>query len=259
MSFFIVALTALLASLLTFFSGFGLGTILLPVFALFFSLPVAIALTAIVHLLNNLFKLVLVGKHIDRKLFIRFGIPSMIAAFAGAFVLKYLARPVVLHTYFINGKEFNITLINVILALVMLFFALYELIPFFKKLSFEKDKIIWGGLLSGFFGGFSGHQGALRSAFLIKYNLAKESFIATGVAIACVVDVVRLLIYGISIRAVNITDNALLLSLAVLSAFIGAYFGSKLLKKTTLAFVQGFVSVFLILIAVLMGAGILSS
>jgi len=35
MEFIIVALFALFASLLTFFSGFGLGTILTPVFALF--------------------------------------------------------------------------------------------------------------------------------------------------------------------------------------------------------------------------------
>jgi len=38
-------------------SGFGLGTLLLPVFALFFPLPVAIAATALVHLANNFFKL----------------------------------------------------------------------------------------------------------------------------------------------------------------------------------------------------------
>ena len=41
-----------------------------------------------------------------------------------------------------------------------------------------------GGLLSGFLGGLSGHQGALRSAFLIKCGLSKEVFIASGVVIA---------------------------------------------------------------------------
>ena len=64
MIYAVVALTALTASFLTFFSGFGLGTILMPVFALFFDLKTAIALTAIVHLLNNVFKLSLVFKHI---------------------------------------------------------------------------------------------------------------------------------------------------------------------------------------------------
>jgi len=45
----IICLAAFLASALTFFSGFGLGTILMPVFALFFPVEVAIGLTAIVH------------------------------------------------------------------------------------------------------------------------------------------------------------------------------------------------------------------
>ena len=57
----IVALVALFASGLTLFSGFGLGTVLMPVFAVLFPLPVAIAATAVVHLANNVFKLLLVG------------------------------------------------------------------------------------------------------------------------------------------------------------------------------------------------------
>ena len=54
MEFLIIAIVACGASLLTFFSGFGLGTILTPVFIFFFPLDVAIALTGIVHFLNNL-------------------------------------------------------------------------------------------------------------------------------------------------------------------------------------------------------------
>ena len=258
MSYIVIGITALLASLLTFFSGFGLGTILLPVFGLFFPLPVAIALTAIVHLLNNVFKLVLVGKHINREIAFKFGLPSVIAAFVGAFLLKDLSQPMILMTYTINDTEFYVKLINVILAAVMIFFALYELIPFFKNLSFKKDKLILGGLLSGFFGGFSGHQGALRSAFLIRFNLGKESFIATGVVIAVCVDLARLFIYGITFNLVNLKENSPLLFTSVIAAFAGAYIGSKLIKKVTLGFVQVFVSVFLIAIALLMGAGLIT-
>jgi hypothetical protein len=62
MDFLLICLFAAFASFLTFYSGFGLGTILLPVFALFFPVELAVGLTGIVHLLNNLFKLLLVGK-----------------------------------------------------------------------------------------------------------------------------------------------------------------------------------------------------
>jgi len=61
----VITLTAILVSGLTLFSGFSLGTILMPAFALFFPIPVAIAATADVHLANNLFKLGLVGRQAD--------------------------------------------------------------------------------------------------------------------------------------------------------------------------------------------------
>jgi uncharacterized membrane protein YfcA len=56
MELMILCLAALIASLLTFFSGFGLGTILTPVFAIFFPIEIAIALTGVVHFLNNIFQ-----------------------------------------------------------------------------------------------------------------------------------------------------------------------------------------------------------
>ena len=52
--------------------------------------------------------------------------------------------------------------------------------------------------LLGFFGGLSGIQGALRSAFLIKSGLGKEPFIGSSTVSAVMVDIARLLIYGLS-------------------------------------------------------------
>ena len=59
MEYLIVSLAAILVATLTLFSGFGLGTLLMPVFALFFPLETAVAATALVHLANGLFKLAL--------------------------------------------------------------------------------------------------------------------------------------------------------------------------------------------------------
>ena len=84
MDYIIICLAALIGSALTLFSGFGLGTILVPVFAIFFPIEIAIALTAIVHFLNNLFKLALLGKKANKNVVLRFGVPSIVAAFAGA-------------------------------------------------------------------------------------------------------------------------------------------------------------------------------
>lgn len=257
MEILIISLTALFASLLTFFSGFGLGTILLPVLALFFPVDIAIALTGIVHLLNNLFKILLIGKYTALKVVFKFGLPAIIAAFAGAELLITLTETEPIKEYSIGESIFYITPAKLIIAILMITFSIVELLPKFKGLHFKENKLFLGGLLSGFFGGLSGHQGALRSAFLIKLGLSKESFIATGVVIACLIDFTRLSVYFNNLIGTGITDNVNLLISATLSAFIGAYLGSRLLKKVTLDFIQTFVALMILLIAIGLGSGLI--
>ena len=147
----IICLTALLASGLTFFSGFGLGTILLPVFAVFFPLDLAIALTAIVHFLNNIFKFFLTGKHIDKAVLLRFGLPSIVAALLGAWLLGYLTDLQAFYSYKMYGTAFEIRPVKVVIALLLVFFALFDLIPKLKNLQISPQYLPVGGLISGFF------------------------------------------------------------------------------------------------------------
>jgi uncharacterized protein len=139
----------------------------------------------------------------------------------------------------------------------MIFFALMELIPYLKKLAFAQQYLSLGGLLSGFFGGLSGHQGALRSAFLVQMGLEKTTYIATGVVVACMVDLTRLPIYFSRFSSATILGQWPLLLMATLSAFAGAYIGSKFLKKVTLGFVQTLTAIMIIGIAVLLGLGVI--
>ena len=87
----IISIVSFFASILTFFSGFGLGTILTPVMVLFFPIEVAISVTAVVHLLNNLFKIILIGKNVNWKLLAKFGFPAIVGAFFGAKLLYSLS------------------------------------------------------------------------------------------------------------------------------------------------------------------------
>ena len=105
------------------------------------------------------------------------------------------------------------------IAVLLIFFSIMEVAPFFKNVQMGKDKLIIGGILSGFFGGLSGHQGALRSAFLIKSNLGKEAFIATGIVIACMVDLSRLGVYIPRFSDIGSNDNIVLVIAATASAF----------------------------------------
>lgn len=258
MDIFIIAAAALFASLLTFFSGFGLGTILTPVFMLFFPIEVAVALTAIVHFLNNVFKTGLIGRHANWKVVLRFGAFAAIAAFVGAALLEILAgHETALFEYTINSHQFQITWLKIIIALLLIFFALFDILPVFQKIAFDKNKLWLGGLISGFFGGLSGHQGALRSAFLIRLNLGKEGFVATGIIIACIVDLVRMSVYFSQGEDFHFRENAPLLITAVLASFAGAYFGRQLLKKVTISFVQYLVSALIILMGILLGIGLI--
>src|SRR5687768_1736881 len=109
MEYLIICVVAFLGSGLTLFSGFGLGTILVPVFAIFFPVDLAIALTAIVHFLNNIFKLILLGKHANKRVILVFGIPSVIAAFLGAYLLTVISNAEPLYAYAISGHVFHIT------------------------------------------------------------------------------------------------------------------------------------------------------
>jgi uncharacterized membrane protein YfcA len=256
MDYLIICLVAFLGSGLTLFSGFGLGTILVPVFALFFPLELAIALTAIVHFLNNLFKLSLLGKYADRKTILQFGIPSILAAFAGAYILTLISKAEPLCAYSFLGASFEILPIKLIIGLLLIFFALFDVVPKLANLEFDKKYLFVGGLLSGFFGGLSGNQGALRSAFLIRSKLSKEAFIATGVVIACLIDISRLSVYAGKIFKLSHELDYTLVVLATLFAFAGAYLGNKLVKKITIKALQYTVALVLIIFGSLLCAGI---
>jgi uncharacterized membrane protein YfcA len=238
MELLIVCIVALLASLLTFFSGFGLGTLLLPAFALFMPLPQAVAATAVVHGLNGAFKLALMHRHIDRNVLLRFGVPAVLAALVGAWLLSRLGALPELYAYTVFGHDVAIVPIKFVIGVLLLCFALIELVPKLRDLEFDPRWMPLGGVLSGFFGGLAGMQGALRSAFLVRAGLDKHAFVATGAAIAVLIDITRLSQYARSLSAAFAELDLGLLAAAVASAFIGAYAGSKLLKKTTLVGVQ---------------------
>lgn len=257
MEYIIICIVAFLTSILTFFSGFGLGTILLPVFALFFPIELAVALTGVVHFFNNIFKLFLVGKNASKSVLIRFGIPAILAAIIGAYILINITDIKPLYSYILGTKIFEITTVKLVIASLLIVFAIMELVPFFNKLNFNKKQLPLGGALSGFFGGLSGHQGALRSAFLINAGLSKETFIGTTVVISCLVDFSRLSVYSTRFFESGLNENIGLISIATLSAITGAIIGNKLLKKVTLKFIQKLIAILLIGVSLALAFGII--
>lgn len=248
MLYLIICAAAFFASGLTLFSGFGLGTILVPVFALFFPVQVAVGMTAVVHFLNNIFKIVLVGRHADRKVVLQFGLPALAASFLGAWQLARVSHFEALFTYEILGWTLEVVPVKLIIGGLMILFALMEAIPLLERLSIRNLNITTAALLSGYFGGLSGHQGAFRSTFLVNRGLSKEAFIGTNALIACLVDLARLVVYGALFQTAYLKAHQAILIPATLCAFLGAWTGNRLVKKATIGAIRICVTVLLILI-----------
>lgn len=240
MEYLVICLASLAVSGLTLFSGFGLGTVLTPVMAIFFPIETAVAVTAVVHFANNLFKLTLFGRQADWGVSLRFGLPALVASFAGAWVLVKVSGLEPLFSYSLAGGEFFVTPVKLLVGVLIVSFAYRELRGTEKK-AIAPVWLPLGGVVSGFFGGLSGNQGAFRSAFLLGAGLGKDAFIATGV-----VDVTRLGVYAGLSGSHMITDNAGLVVAATLSAFLGVHFSRKMLKKITIRTVRVLVGVMLL-------------
>ncbi|MBC8207553.1 MAG: TSUP family transporter [Desulfobulbaceae bacterium] len=249
MEIIVIASAALLASGLTLFSGFGLGTLLLPVVAIFFPVEVAVGVTALVHLANNLFKLALLGGKADRGVVVSFGLPAILAALLGAVLLGWLSGLPELAGYTLGTRDYAVMPIKLVVGLLILAFVVLELTPILSGVALDRRLLPLGGAVSGFFGGLSGHQGAFRSMFLLKAGLNKEQFVATGVVVAVLVDLTRLLVYG---RGALVTGAAVdwsLVGVATVSAFAGAVIGRHLLHKITIRTIQLLVSALLVVVS----------
>ncbi|MBL7755530.1 MAG: sulfite exporter TauE/SafE family protein [Chitinophagaceae bacterium] len=252
-----IGLCAFAASLLTFFSGFGLGTLLSAVMMLFFPPELAIALTAVVHFANNILKAFLVARYANRSVLMRFGIPALIASLLGALVLFQLSTLQPIYTYPIASHTCSVTYLKIMLGVLLLFFAAMEIIPRLSKIQFGRDWLIPGGFLSGFFGGLSGHQGALRSAFLLRSGLSKEAYIGTGALISLAIDFSRTSVYASRFRTIDWTQYQTVLLVAISAALTGAVLGKRLLKKVTFHLIQILTAILLTGIGVALLFGII--
>ena len=248
--FLVVGAAACFGAGLTMYSGFGLGTLMLPVFALFFPVELAVVATALVHGANNVFKVSLLGRHADREVVLKFGVPAILAAVLGALALGWFAQADSSLTVHVNGRTVaQITPVKLIVGLLMIGFALFELLPRFRHLEFERRYLPLGGVLSGFFGGLSGHQGALRSAFLAKTGLTTERFVGSNAVIGFLVDLTRIGVYLALFKAAEQAADGFrgwpLIVTGALAAFCGVLLGKRYLHKVTMKSIRMLVGILL--------------
>jgi uncharacterized membrane protein YfcA len=155
--------------------GFGIGSLMTPLLLTRFTVSTAVGLVALPHLIATAVRFVRHRHAFDRTVLTRFGIPSAIGGAVGGLL---------------HGHLRSDTLIAV-LAVLLILTGIANLTNGFGKWQPARGVAAGVGLLSGIFGGLVGNQGGLRAAGLSAFDLTPRVFLATGTAVALLIDVAR--------------------------------------------------------------------
>ena len=219
-------------------SGFGLGSVLTPALTLQFDTKLAVAATAVPHIVATALRFWIHRARINRRVLITFGIASAAGGFLGAFVFQSVRAP----------------FLSILFGALLLFVSISQLTGLADRLQFSGPMAWIAGALSGFLGGLVGNQGGIRTAALFGTSLSKEQFIATSTAVALIVDGARLPVYVSSERDQLLTVWPLV-AWCCAAAAAGTVLGNRILRTLPPATYRFTVAV---LLAVLGAAMLLS-
>lgn len=239
LKYLVLVSVTLLASIVTLFTSFGVGTIMLPTMTFFFDVKVAVFLAAIVHFFNNLSRLMLYWSAVDWAVIRRFGVISLIGAFAGSYLQIFM------YSAWLKAG----------VGLFLAVYGLWQLLPNTPRLKLPQSLDVIGGFFSGLLGGLIGNQGAIRSLYLLNYKLEKERLIASAALIAVIIDSTRIPVYAYYMHS-YLTDNALLMFVVVATAMLSTKFGGQLLPKVSAEGFKKMVLAAVTLIGILMLVGV---
>lgn len=160
-------------------AGFGIGSLLTPLFALKTGTALAIGAISIVHFLGTLLRFLIRRKYINKRILLTFGITSAIGGLIGALFHNILYSPI----------------LTFIFACLLIFAGITGLSGISEKWHLHGKSVWIAGAISGLFGGLVGNQGGIRSAAMFGLDLKEKEFVATATGIALAVDLVRMPVY----------------------------------------------------------------
>jgi len=210
----LVVIAAIVAAGIASVAGFGIGSILTPLLALKLGTKLAVAVVSVPHLIATLLRFLLLREHLNKHVFLTFGIASAVGGLAGA----------LLHT------RFGSAVLSYVLGALLVFAGVMGISGLAARMRFHGIGAWIAGILSGVFGGLVGNQGGIRSAAMLGLEVPKDAFVATATAIALLVDGARMPVYGVT-QAPQILRAWPLLVLATLGVIIGTVLGQPVLKK----------------------------
>lgn len=202
--------------------GFGIGSLLTPLLLMRFEASLAVGAVAFPHLFATALRFVQHRRFIDRSVLMRFGLPSAAGGLSGAWLQGALSD----------------RLLFIVLGGLLLATAIANLSKGFGGLpAVALANAGWRpptsvavvlGLLSGLFGGLVGNQGGLRAAGLLAFDLKPRVYLATGTAVALLIDAARTPVY-LTRAGDTLLDLALPISVAAAGCLLGTIIGEKLL------------------------------
>lgn len=226
-----ITLLTILASAIGTITGFGTSTIMVPIILLFLPLPQTLLLVGVIHWFGDIWKMLLFKKGFHWKLILLFGVPGIVASYAGANIL-----------FSISNRA-----LSQILGGFLIVYALFILLKTAFKIPQTNITALSGGALSGFIAGIFGVGGAVRSVFLSAFDLPKAVYIATAGAIGFFIDFTRITTY--ITNGVKLQPNLLWgFLLFVPASLLGAKGAQKIVNHIPQKKFRGFIAVFLLVI-----------
>jgi uncharacterized protein len=193
--------------------GFGIGSLLTPLFATKLGTPVAVAVVALPHALASIVRMIRLRASIDWSVIRTFGIVSALGGLLGALVYSGL-----------GGRSLTLAL-GVLLVLTA-----SAGITGWSSRWHPRGLLVWLlGLLSGFFGGVAGNQGGIRAAAMSSFRLSPTVFVATATATAVLVDVGRTPVYIFRAGAA-LEPHLQLIGIASVGVLLGTVLGERVLR-----------------------------
>lgn len=210
----IVVIAAIIAGAIATVAGFGIGSLLTPIFAVRVGTQLAVAAVSIPHFFATALRFWRLRSHVDRRVLISFGIPSAAGGLSGA----------LLHSYAGNKA------LSVVFGVILVFVGISELTGLSRQMRFNGAAAWIAGALSGFLGGLVGNQGGIRSGALLGFDINKSAFVATATAVGLIVDAARMPAYF----AAQLDDLRMiwqLITLATVGVLLGTLAGETVLRR----------------------------
>jgi uncharacterized membrane protein YfcA len=209
-----LAVLAVVAGAVAAIAGFGVGSLLTPALSIAIGTKAAVAVVAFPHVAATALRLWALRDAIDRSVLLRFGLASAVGGLLGA----------ILHA------AFSSPLLSVLLGVLLVFVGLSELTGIASRLQFPGPWAIVAGVLSGLFGGLVGNQGGIRSAALLRFDLAPTALVASATASALLVDAARLPVY-VATSGPDIVAAAPTIVLLTIGVLVGTVLGAPVLRR----------------------------